>query len=427
MLPFEDYRKSLGIFLLAFIFLFLKSPDALLHPQFWAEDGPVFFAPQALTPWPLLATPYAGYLHVTPRIVAWLASAFKVLQAPLIYNLSAILIDAACITFVCLRFSLWFPFWAIFASFFIVPTAGDIFGTATNVQWFLQFTLTAACFLPSQSTRILPRSARLASFFALAVAAMSGPFSILVAVPVTLIIIFNAYFDRISVRKPEIFSGTFSVIKMIGSSISKTNLCIISAGAAVQILVLATNKARTPVEMFLLNQDQQNKLGVAGLRSFYGYTVNHPFTAFHLVVALIIFGIALSCLVLAFRRPSAPTWIGCLLLANGTVQPILAFLKQREVHTLAVTSHYFYMLSVVTVWIGWKIFSDLVPQWKVHAAIGASACFILVASLRPDYFRREPLHDLNWAMHAELLGRSPKPRVLVPINPVPWSFNSSLR
>ena len=33
----------------------------------------------------------------------------------------------------------------IVLSFFVLPTAGDIFGTATNVQWFLQFAVFIAC------------------------------------------------------------------------------------------------------------------------------------------------------------------------------------------------------------------------------------------------------------------------------------------
>ena len=56
------------LFTLAFIVIISRRPDAILNPQFWAEDGSVFYA-QAYNKGIInsLFLPYAGYLHAVPR------------------------------------------------------------------------------------------------------------------------------------------------------------------------------------------------------------------------------------------------------------------------------------------------------------------------------------------------------------------------
>lgn len=142
-----------GAFVVATLLMVLKSPDALQRPQFWAEDGSVFFVGQLHQAWPQLFQPYSGYLHFLPRVIAWFASFLPVIDDPLVYNCSAMLIDAACVTFVTLRAGPHFGFAVVFLSFFLLPTDGEVFGTLTNVQWFVQIALLAAAFLPGRPAR----------------------------------------------------------------------------------------------------------------------------------------------------------------------------------------------------------------------------------------------------------------------------------
>src|SRR3954469_13020568 len=53
--------------------LFARRPDMVLNPQFWAEDGPVFFAQARIHGIAALVEPYAGYFHTVLRLVAWIA------------------------------------------------------------------------------------------------------------------------------------------------------------------------------------------------------------------------------------------------------------------------------------------------------------------------------------------------------------------
>ncbi len=76
------------------VVLFLRKPDILFKPQFWAEDGTVFFQ-QAYEQGFLrtLLTPYAGYLHTLPRLGAGLALLFPLRAAPLGFNLVAFIVQ----------------------------------------------------------------------------------------------------------------------------------------------------------------------------------------------------------------------------------------------------------------------------------------------------------------------------------------------
>src|SRR5579872_3939418 len=65
------------------LLLFLRRPDALLNPQFFAEDGVVFFHDQLLFGlWESLWIPHGGYLLIVQRLTAWWASFFPPIFAP---------------------------------------------------------------------------------------------------------------------------------------------------------------------------------------------------------------------------------------------------------------------------------------------------------------------------------------------------------
>ncbi|UNU10545.1 hypothetical protein [Xanthomonas translucens] len=169
-------RHDLGIFFLALLLVCLKSNDALLHPQLWAEDAVVFLKQQIEQQGLLLFTPYAGYLHAVPRLVAWLASFASAQFAPLIYNASAIALSAVSILICARNLRALIPPYLVLAAFLLTPTNGEVFGTITNVQWFLQFPLVTYCFIATKASN--PVARRLLNG-ALVVAALTGPFSII--------------------------------------------------------------------------------------------------------------------------------------------------------------------------------------------------------------------------------------------------------
>lgn len=157
----------------ALLLLFLRRPDALLHPQFWAEDA--MFLVDAMTYGFAPRLPYSGYLHLLPRASASVAVLAPALQWPLILNLIAFVFTAA----VFLRWTsrridvpgrLWLP-----PALALVPHTGEVFINVTNLQWITAFALLAVLVSrPPQSAREFTSDA-----LWVVVAGLSGPFCLI--------------------------------------------------------------------------------------------------------------------------------------------------------------------------------------------------------------------------------------------------------
>ncbi len=125
------------------VMLALRRPDALLNPQFWAEDGSVYFS-DALVKGPAsIFVPYAGCLWILPRIVALGVSLLPAVWAPFVFNAIALTVDAACCALLSLP-----AYRHLIASdrirtgccllFAAAICAGDeLIATLTNIPWYL--------------------------------------------------------------------------------------------------------------------------------------------------------------------------------------------------------------------------------------------------------------------------------------------------
>jgi len=88
------------LFLIMAALLFCRQPHALIHPSFYAEDGAIFFKQQYEMGFTgALATRYAGYPHLAPRMIAGLCSWLPLEYVPLAYAVVSLLIAAATLTF----------------------------------------------------------------------------------------------------------------------------------------------------------------------------------------------------------------------------------------------------------------------------------------------------------------------------------------
>src|SRR6476659_827700 len=88
-----------ALFLSALVFAFAvlsRRPDALLNPQFFAEDGNVWFAEAYNFGWlKALFITHTGYFQTLPRLGAALAFAVPLAHAPLVMNLIGLLVQIA--------------------------------------------------------------------------------------------------------------------------------------------------------------------------------------------------------------------------------------------------------------------------------------------------------------------------------------------
>ena len=90
--------RSVGFWTIASVVialcLYSRRPDAIEHPQFYAEDGPIFYQ-QAYQNGALasLFHPYFGYFHTFPRIVAAISLLFPLSSAPTVFTLIALVVQ----------------------------------------------------------------------------------------------------------------------------------------------------------------------------------------------------------------------------------------------------------------------------------------------------------------------------------------------
>ncbi len=138
------------------VLLILRRSDALLNPQFWAEDGNLFFY-QAFYGEASIFTPYQGYFHVIPRVIALFANLFPVVYTPLIYNSLALVLAAIC--------TAWFalPYFRHIINDYklrivtcvliaLMPAVSSVLLNITNIQWYLLIWCSLVCLQPFSGT-----------------------------------------------------------------------------------------------------------------------------------------------------------------------------------------------------------------------------------------------------------------------------------
>jgi hypothetical protein len=120
--------------------LVLRRPDAVLNPQFFAEDGAVWFQ-QACNDGAInsLLRTNNGYFQTFSRLVAIMALGVPLQHAPLVLNLTAILVEALPALFLVssrMRNLGGLPLRCALALLYLmVPNAGELHANITNAPW----------------------------------------------------------------------------------------------------------------------------------------------------------------------------------------------------------------------------------------------------------------------------------------------------
>lgn len=135
-------------FFAVFTILALRCTNILFSSYLWAEDGPVFLSEGLRTPWKSMISPYAGYLHLIPRICTALSILFSRLAGfgiqivPQLMQLSALLIGTFCITYICSERYVWImekQLYRMLTAIVLAACAGsqctEIWYNITNLQW----------------------------------------------------------------------------------------------------------------------------------------------------------------------------------------------------------------------------------------------------------------------------------------------------
>ncbi len=183
-------------FLFACAIVIARRPDAIFHPQFFAEDGHVWFADAYnLGWWTALFQAHTGYFQTLPRLAAALALFVPLTMAPLALNLVAVAIQALPVNLLLSsRSGGWggLRFRTLLAGIYLaLPNCGELSFGVTESQWLLA--LSAFLLLVAATPRSI--GGELFDLTMLSLCGLTGAFCILL-LPIALFLAFR-HRDRV--------------------------------------------------------------------------------------------------------------------------------------------------------------------------------------------------------------------------------------
>lgn len=173
-----DRVPAIMIFMLVLVY-WIKSYSTITNPQFWAEDGGVFFKQAWNGGFQSIVEAQAGYFVIVIRLISWIATLFPIQHAPLICALGSIVLQALPIYLIFSpRTDTIFPgnnsrlFFALI--YLVGPASYEIFGTITNIQWYLPvWTILFMFSIPASNSTV-----RILEYLLLLLVSLTGPFII---------------------------------------------------------------------------------------------------------------------------------------------------------------------------------------------------------------------------------------------------------
>jgi len=206
---------------------FARQPESLTQPQFWAEDGEIWYQQAYNSGWiASVFAPYNGFLHLVPRIAAGIAMWFPLAYAPLVMNLVGLTIQILPVAILLSsRMRNWGSIYlrsSLALIYLIMPNCAEISITATNAIWHLA--LAAVLLLLGEPPE--KRGWRYLDRAAFALSGLSGPFGIFL-LPIAAFLALREPRDR---RRRE-------------------SLMILAAATALQLSIFAAAHARAHGEL----------------------------------------------------------------------------------------------------------------------------------------------------------------------------------
>jgi hypothetical protein len=364
---------------MALVFLRLRVPDAFRTPQFIAEDGGLHFQQSYTDGLGAFLIPYAGYLHLAPRLVALLATPFGAVPAPALYVAAAVVLavwSAATVATANIRYA-----WVLGATMFIVPHTGEDFANIANAHWLMAPALGLALATPTPRFK----AARINQLSLVSVAAFTGPFSVFAA-PLAG---WRLWHDR------SRFGMLLSLVVLVGG--------IVQALVAYSSLDLAGGAEAQPVPLALALVDRW--LGELA----HGAPRTHSlFQAFAVIVVV---AAAASSLIVKERRETfALLYVFSSIALGATFLKFLHHPFWGHFYDPGGYDRYFYLSRLVVVWSVALLILDLRPR----SILGIAAAIIIAANC--SLWIKDPVPKLSWKNEARRIDKGEAVRVV--INPL---------
>lgn len=362
------FAAAIGAALAALLIYRFRDAQAFISPQFWAEDGRIFWLEQYTQGWLAVFIEYAGTSDLAPRLAAFAASFFDPGHAPRLYAAAAIAFGcwSAATAATAIESP---PVGFLFGLAIMLPPnpSGEMLGTVADVQWFLAPTLALIAATDPPTSRILKLNRVLFSI----ISGLTGPFAI--------------------------FAAPFAARRFWQRR--EWDLGVIMICALVQAIIVVLH----PFESPLLHGFSHN-IEMEVLRLFPTLSIN---------VAAGSFIIAAFLLIVPGRelRVQLISFAGLLLLAAAWK----ARIDPTGFEDPMSLSRYFYVPQVILIWCA----ISLIFSGAVGAVIGLLWSALSLWTYPTQWFFAAEKPDMHWPQQIRDLGRKD---LAIPISPNPdWT------
>ncbi|HMT09240.1 MAG TPA: hypothetical protein PKA82_14645 [Pyrinomonadaceae bacterium] len=395
--------RTIGVIITSTLLLFGRKPEIFLNPQFWAEDGRNWYA-DAYNADPLVSifTTEAGYFQTSSRIIASISQLFPLAQAPLVFNLSAVLIQAGVAAFIVSDrcrglIESRYARYALAFLYLVLPNAWEVYGNLTNAQWHLALLV---CLIVVTAEPI-SKAGRIFDFLATMLSVVSGPFCLLLF-PISLA---RLYLDR--TRHKFVLAAIISVgcaIQAFGLLTSTREVqSVLGASLDLFFQIVGRHLVLGPL------------LGVRGFLKFEAWGLWGSFTAIVVAIA----GLAYAANLL--RRVSNEIRLfflyAILICITALVWPAVTLEPgQWTVIANNATAQRYWFVPCFVFYCG-LLFVIFSVRSKVERSLAVGLLLISSYGIISDY-KIPPMRDLDFRSHAAEFERAePGTTVAIPINP----------
>ena len=383
----------MSVLVLATIILAVRRTDAFVNPQFWAEDGVIFFLQQYENGWTAVVKPYAGYLHLIPRLVALFAdSFFSYSSAPAVYNFSSLAITVFVVANV---FSPRLPIGhnALFAvSIVLIPhLTNEVFMNITNIQWITSILLVVTLAKECPDRKYGNIKGQLAYDMAIIVlCGLTGPFIVF------LLPLFISKWSRNINSYNNAIMAFACIISFVQLSLILSEIEILGAKGSHLVLDFNIYSSLVGHKIF----------GNLFLGKNTAYVINP-----HLL-AIMYFG-----LILILFRYSPQKKFTNIFLYTHLIVLLATLFEYRDRPQILIPAgsgvRYFFIPNIMIAW-SLITFLDQKEKWK-RLLTTTTLAFILVSSLSSGFHSK--FVDFKWGEYSRSIG---KEDVRIPINPRGW-------
>lgn len=388
-------------------------PDAVTDPQFWAEDGHMWYE-QAynLDPLAVFLVPEAGYYQTVSRAVAAFSLLFPFRWAPLVLNLFAIAVQAFNAFFIAsdrmshampsrlFRFSAAFIYLAL-------PNSYETSANLTNTQWHLGF-LVLLIILAKPAEDV---AWKIFDHAAVALSAFSGPLCLLL-VPIAAIKYFYRREKRLLVLGSILLAGSVIQLSALFAN-ERPSDQILGAGFIGAVRVIAAQCFLSPL---------------LGAKSYDFLLRSHWWTT---GLAAVVAAAGFSVLFLAFiwgkQELRLLIIFAVLVCAASLVNPAISKLEPQWIamETPFAASRYWMFpgLALLTSLL------FLATNQKVGRIryLFILPAFMMILGFAADW-KQPRFKDLDFAAHARKFDAAkPDETVVIPINPEGWEMRLKKR